>query len=209
MERTLERGEEKIQKICEALRKETLQPAMEEAERVIAEAKLRSEQIIHEARREAEKILNHAKDNIEQERNVFYSSLEQAAKQSIEELRQTIENKLFNDELEQIVAKHLRDPKLIARLIDAIVNAIEKEGIKTNIAAVISETVKPEEVNSLLAENVLKKLKDQSVATGAITGGAQIKLLDRKMTIEITDQSLIDLLSRYLRKDYRKMLFGN
>lgn len=209
MEKTLEKGEQKIQKICEALRKDTLEPAEKEAERIVADARQRAEQIIHEARGEAEKILNHSKQNIEQERNVFHSSLEQASRQSIEELKQAIENRLFNDELDQLVAKHTHDPKVIGKLIDAVVGAIEKEGLKTHIEAIIPETIKPEDVNSLLMEKVLNKLKDQSVKVGMISGGAQIKLIDRQMTIDISEQSLIDLLSRYLRKDYRKMLFGN
>lgn len=209
MEKTLEKGEEKIQKICDALRKETLEPAQQEAEEVISEAKARGEQIIAEARQEAEKILAHARENIEQERNVFHSSLDQASKQSVEELRQTIEGKLFNSELVHLVSKQTQDPKVIGKLIDAIVGAIQKEGLQTEISAVIPETVKPEEVNNVLADGVLKKLKEGGVKVGGFAGGAQVKLHDQRMTIDITEQSLIDLLSKYLRKDFRELIFGD
>ncbi len=209
MEKTLEKGEEKIQKICDALRKETLEPAKQEAEELINEAKLRAEQIIAEARQESEKILAHARENVEQERNVFHSSLEQASRQSVEELRQEIEHRLFNDELEQLVSKQTKDPKVIGKLVDAIVKAIEKEGLKTDISVVIPNTVKPDEVNAVLGEGVLKKLKDGGVKIGGFSGGAQVKLLEKKMTIDITEQSLIDLLSKYLRKDFRQLLFGD
>jgi len=209
MEKTLEKGEEKIQKICDALRKETLEPAKQEAEELINEAKLRAEQIIAEARQESEKILAHARENVEQERNVFHSSLEQASRQSVEELRQEIEHRLFNDELEQLVSKQTKDPKVIGKLVDAIVKAIEKEGLKTDISVVIPNTVKPDEVNAVLGEGVLKKLKDGGVKLGGFSGGAQVKLLEKKMTIDITERSLIDLLSKYLRKDFRQLLFGD
>lgn len=209
MEKTLEKGEEKIQKICDALRKETLEPAQLEAEEVIKEAKARAEQIIAEARQEAEKILTHSRENIEQERNVFHSSLDQASRQSVEELKQTIENKLFNKELVQLVSKQTQDPKVIAKLIDAIVGAIKKEGLKTEISVVIPETVKPEEVNSILADGVVKQLKDGGVKIGEFAGGAQVKLVDHKMTIDMTEQSLIDSLSKYLRKDFRELIFGD
>lgn len=209
MDKTLEKGEEKIQKICDALRKETLEPAKKEADELISDAKARGEQIIAEARQEAAKILAHARENIEQERNVFHSSLDQASRQSIEELRQTIEKKLFNDELHHLVAKQTQDPKVIGKLITAIVEAIQKEGLKTEVSAVIPEMVKPEEVNGVLAEGVLKKLKDGGVKVGEFGGGAQVKLIDQKMTIDITEQSLIDLLSKYLRKDFRELIFGD
>lgn len=208
MEKTLEKGDDKIQKICDALRKETLEPAKQEAEELINDAKSRGEQIIAEARQEAEKILAHARVNIEQERNVFHSSLEQASRQSIEELKQVIEKRLFNDELHHQVSKQTQDPDVIGKLIDAIVTAIDKEGLKTDISAVIPETVKPEEVNAVLADGVLKKLKDGGVKIGGFAGGAQVKLIDSKMTIDITEQSLIDMLAKYLRKDFRQLIFG-
>ena len=208
MDKTLEKGEEKIQKICDALRKETLEPAQREADEIIGEAKARGEQIIAEARAEAEKILSHARDNIEQERNVFHSSLEQASRQGLEELRQTIERKLFNAELHQLVAKQTQDPKVIGKLVDAVVVAIGKEGLKTEISAIIPETIKPEQVNSVLSEGILKKLKEGGVILGEFAGGAQVKLHDQRMTIDISEQSLIDLLSKYLRKDFRELVFG-
>jgi V/A-type H+/Na+-transporting ATPase subunit E len=209
MEKTLEKGEDKIQKICDALRKETLEPAKKEAEELVAEAKARGEQIIADARAEAEKILAHAKVNIEQERNIFHSSLEQSAKQGLEELRQTIEKKLFNDELQHLVSKQTRDPKVIAKLVEAMVKAVEKEGVKTDISAIIPQTVKPADVNALLAEGILNRLKEGGVVVGGFSGGVQVKLHGEKMTIDMTEQSLIDLLSKYLRKDFREMVFGN
>jgi len=207
MEKTLEKGEEKIQKICDALRKETLEPAMEEAEKIIEDAKARAEQIIKEAHEQAEKHFEEAKVNIEKERNVFHSSLEQAGKQSLEELRQAIEHDLFSDELQKVVEENTADPKTVAKLINATVNAIEKEGVTTEISAVIPQAVSTKEVNSLLGEGILKKLKDKGVTLGKFAGGAQVKLLDRKMTIDITDKSLIELLSSYVRKDFRNILF--
>ncbi len=209
MEKTLDKGEDKIQKICDALRAETLEPAKAEAVEIVNDAKSRAEQVLADAREEAEKILENARKAMEQERNVFYSSLEQASKQSIEELRQTIEQKLFRNELQELVDKQTQDPKVIAGLITAMIKGIEKEGIHTELSAIITENVKPEQVNALLVEGILAKLKEGGVTVGEFAGGAQVKLHEKKMTIDITDQSLIDLLSGYVRKDFRKFIFGN
>src|SRR3990170_4430527 len=99
MERTLEKGDEKIQKICDALRKGTLEPAQKEAERILKEAKAKAEQIIKEGHQEANRHLEEARAEIEKERNVFHSSLEQAGRQALEQLRQAIEYDLFSQEL--------------------------------------------------------------------------------------------------------------
>ena len=74
--------------------------------------------------------MKQAHDQIEQERNVFYSALQQAAKQMVEGLRQEIEHKFFNAELHHILEKQLADPKIVANLVNGIVKAIEKEGLK-------------------------------------------------------------------------------
>ncbi len=207
MEKALEKGEDKIQKICDALKKETLEPAKAEAEKIITEAKARAEQIIRDAHRQSEKHLAEARREVEQERSVFHSSLEQAGKQALEEIRQVIEHSFFSNELQRQVQEKTVDPELIAKIVAAIVNAIEKEGVSKDIAAIIPKAVPAAEVNRLLGEGILKKLKGNGVELGEFAGGAQVKMLDKKMTLDITDRSLFELLSSYVRKDFRKLLF--
>ena len=82
--RSLEKGQDKIQKICDKLRHDTLEPAEEEAQQILKEARKKAESIKAEAERHAEQLVKQARGQIEQERNVFHSSLHQAAKQTIE-----------------------------------------------------------------------------------------------------------------------------
>jgi V/A-type H+-transporting ATPase subunit E len=207
--KTLERGQDKIQKICDKIRRETLEPAKEEAQSIIAAAKKRVDEIIKEAEHQAEQLIKQAKGKIEQERNVFHSSLQQAAKQTLEGLKQEIESKFFNEELQTVLEKQLANPQLIANLINGLVKAIEKDGMSADLAAVIPHTVSAEEVNALLLDNVRKKLKDGPLEVGSFAGGAQVKLVGRKMTLDLTDQALKELLANYMRKDFRQTIFGH
>lgn len=207
MGKTLEKGQDKIQKICDALRKETLEPALQEAEKIIVEARKQAEKIIETAHEHAKVILNEGRAKIEQERQVFNSSLVQASKQSMEILRQDIEAKLFNDQLHQIIVKQTADPNVLARLIDAIVKSIEKDGIKTDISVLIPETVSTQAVNQLIAKTTLEKLKEKSVGLGSFDGGIQVRLTDRGITLDLTDSALQELLTTYMRKDFRKFFF--
>jgi V/A-type H+-transporting ATPase subunit E len=43
---------------------------------------------------------------------------------------------------------------------------------------------------------------------GSFKGGAQLQWHDRKLTLDMSDDALKELLSTYVRKDFRKMLFG-
>ena len=75
------------------------------------------------------------------------------------------------------------------------------------MSAIIPQSVSAKEVNRFLGEGILNRLKEKSVELGEFAGGAQVKLHDKKMTIDITDKSLMELLSGYVRKDFRKLLF--
>lgn len=161
-----------------------------------------------EAERHIEQMIKQTRAQIEQERNVFHSALQQAAKQAVEGLRQEIEHRLFNEELQNILEKEMGDPKIIAELISGIVKALEKEGLTIDLSAVIPRLVSPDDVNALLIENIRKRLKGKPLEVGGFAGGAQVKLHGKKMTIDLTDQAIKELLANYMRKDFRKLIFS-
>lgn len=205
--KTLDRGQDKIQKISDELRRETLEPAKKEAERLIAEAKARAEQIVSDAEKQAKKIIDDARVVIEQERNVFQSSLVQASKQSVEALRQSIETKLFNQELDKALHKYTIDPNILGNVINAMVQAIQKNGISADFSAIIPNQVSDKQINALLVDQVLNNLKEKSVVIGDFSGGVQVKLHDKKLTIDMSEQALKDLISRHIRKGFRDLIF--
>ena len=206
--RSLEKGQDKIQKICDKLRRDTLEPAEVEAQQILNEARKKVELLKAEAEQHVEQLLKQARGQIEQERNVFHSSLQQAAKQTIEGLRQEIENKLFNEELQNLIEKQASDPKMIAEIINGIVKAVEKEGLNTDLTIVIPRLASKEDVSALLLDGVRKRLKGKPLEIGSFTGGAQVKLQGKKMTVDLSDQVIKELLANYIRKDFRKLIFS-
>lgn len=203
-----EKGTDKIQKICDTLRKETLEPAKQEAQSIVAEAHAKAARIVKEAEHEAKALHEHARKSIEQERNVFQSSLEQAARQSLEALRQAIEHELFNKELEKVIERQTADPAIIVKVINAIVEALQKDGLSADLSAVIPKHVSTEQVNALLLQNVVSKLREKGVALGDFAGGAEVKVHGKRLTIDITDKTLQEILAGYARKDFRQLIFG-
>jgi V/A-type H+/Na+-transporting ATPase subunit E len=203
-----ESGKDKVKKICDILRRETLEPAEIEAEQIIRTAREQAEQIVMAAQKEAEKLQQEAGQEIERQRNVFQSSLSQACKQAMAALKQDIEEKLFNQELSRLITKHTQDPKVLAQLVTAIVEGIEKEGIEAALSVYIPAAVPARSVNMLLAHEVLEKLKEKSVLIGPLTGGIEVKLHKENITIDISDAALKELVANYIRKDFRELIFG-
>lgn len=206
--KTLDTSEDKIQKICDVLRKETLEPAQKEAESIIEQAKKRAEEIVRDAHTESEELLKQTQVHIAQQQNVFQSSLEQAAKQGIESLKQSIEDKLFNAEIAHLVTEATTNPQLIAELISSLVNAIDKEGLAVDLSVFIPANLSVKEINQLLTQNILNKLKNGTVNLGDFGGGVKIRLENKKITLDITHSEIADILKRYVRKDFRKYLFA-
>ena len=114
--KSLEKGQDKIQKICDTLRHEVLKPAQVEASRLVEAAKEEAQELIAKAEKEADQLIKQARSQVEKERSVFRSSLQQSSKQVLEFLRQEIEQKFFNEELQNLLEKQSANPKLIAEL---------------------------------------------------------------------------------------------
>jgi V/A-type H+/Na+-transporting ATPase subunit E len=207
--KSLEKGQDKIQKICDKLKHKTLEPAQEEAQKIIEAARKKAEELLQETERQAEQLIKQARGQIEQERNVFHAALQQAAKQTVEGLRQEIEHHLFNEEMQQILEKQLSDPKLIADLVNGIVKALEKDGLNTDLTIAIPQAVSAADVSALLLENVRKRLKGKPLEVGSFMGGAQVKLHGRQMTLDLTDHAIKELLANYVRKDFRQLIFSH
>lgn len=203
-----ETGKDKVKKICDILRRETLDPALSEAEQIIRSAKEQAKEIVNAGQREAARQIEEARQEIERQKNVFQSSLNQACKQALEALKQSIEEKLFNQELGSILTKHTADPKVIAELISAVVRGVEKEGIDGLLSVYIPAAVPARSVNQLLAQEIVGKLKEKSVLVGPLAGGIEVKLHKDNITLDLSSAALKELVANYIRKDFREMIFS-
>jgi V/A-type H+-transporting ATPase subunit E len=206
--RGIETGRDKVKKICDVLRKETIEPAKREAEEIIQEARQEAETLLIEAQKLAEKMVADARKEVEREKTIFISALQQACKQTLAALKQDIEGKLFNKQLSHLISKNTQDPKLLAGLITAVVHAVEKEGTEANLSVYIPAAVPAHDVNVLLSKEILAKLKEKSVLIGSFGGGIEVKMHDGNITLDISDATLKELVANYIRKDFRELFFG-
>jgi len=205
----LESGKDKVRKICEVLKKETLEPAQREAEEIILAANEKAHKIIADAKERAEAVLTEGKESLERQKNVFQSSLNQACKQVVESLKQEIESKMFDKELSAMITKQMQNPDVIAEIITAVVSCVDKEGLDTDMTAYIAESVPARSINMLLAQNIISRLREKEVVLSQIHGGVAVKLHNQNITIDISDQAVKDLVSQFIRKDFRDLIFAS
>ena len=204
----LETGKDKIQKICDSLRKETLEPAKQEAREIVENANMQASQLISEAKAKASALIENAGKEMEEKKRVFHASLNLACRQGIEQLKQKIEKDLFNQELSSLVVKEMSDPKIIANLLNSFMKSMEAKGIEEDIVALIPKGVSPRMINQLLADRVLERLVDQTVVASDIGGGVQIQLKGSQITVDISDAVVRELIAQYIRRDLRDLVFN-
>jgi V/A-type H+-transporting ATPase subunit E len=203
----LETGKDKIQKICDTLRKETLEPAKQEAREIVENAHLTASEIVNEAKRHAEEMLLKTEKEILEKKKIFESSLGMACRQGIEHLKQTIEEDLFNPELSHLVQKEMGDPKTVAHILNSFMKELEAKGVDDDFIAFIPKSISPRSITTLLTHEVMERLKKERLQVGEFSGGVQIQFNGRKITIDISDAALRELIAEYIRRDFRDLVF--
>ncbi len=205
--KTTNTGRDKVKKICDVLKRETLDPAKKEADEIICQAKKEALQITEQAKKQAQAMHLEAEKRTAEKRSVFESSIRLACKKSIATLKEQIENHLFNPALGAWIGQSARDPRLLADLIGAIVRGIEKEGIDTDLHALIPSAVSIEAVNRELLQGVIEKLQSNSVQIGDFEGGVELKIANQNISIDITDSALKSLVAQFVRDEFRSAIF--
>lgn len=200
-------GKDKIQKICDSIRKETLEPVRQEAREIIEHAHLQAAEIVKQAKLEAEHSRKKVSQEIDEKQRTFQASLQLSCRQGIESLKQKIETELFNPELTDLIARETKNPNLIVRIVESFMRSLEERGIEEDFEVMIPKEVSPREINGLLAQKILDRLKHRSVEVGDFHGGVQIRMKDRQITIDISDTAIRELVGAYIRRDFRDLIF--
>ena len=204
----IDSSKKKVKKICDVLVKETLEPAQKQAEEIVDEAHAKGSAIISEAKAKAEAILQKARDQVEEEKRVFESSVNIAVQKVITDLKDQIESRLFHPELEGQVSKYLKEKDVVVKLIDALVGALSKEGMKADLEVIVSNSFSTEEICSAILDSSLKAMKGETIQLAEMGSGVVVKCEGYNLSVDITDEAVKEIIARYASESLRKILFN-
>jgi len=203
-----ESGKNKLKKICDVLKKETLDPAQKEAEEIVHAARLRAEEIVREGERQAERMRHETEGWIEERKRVFEVALAQGCRQTLDTLREQIGKQLFNSALSGLLTQPLQEAKVVAKMIEAVVTALGKEGMEANLSVAVASVISPQEVAEILGKKVVEKLREKAVILSAISGGAEVRVEGKNFVIDLSEEALKEMVASFVRKDFRELIFG-
>jgi V/A-type H+/Na+-transporting ATPase subunit E len=200
-------GDERLAAICQMLRKETLEPAQEEAEGLRLRAEREALKIHDEAKHKADQLLHDTLKHLTDERKAFEAALEQAAHQAVELVKEKVERALFNPALDELIGKDLKDERKVARLIDIVIEKIQEEGIGGDIQVFLGKQLSKDELNRSLCQLSLQKIGKDGLKIGDQKLGVILRVIDKRLSVEITSESVREMMTNFMRPDFRKFLF--
>lgn len=207
MRGVLKAAKGKIQQICDLLKKETIEPAQQQAAEILENAHLQADKIVEKAEKKAASILEKAEVEKKQKFKAFEASIALAMKQALSALREKIEKKLFQERLGEEVEKAAQNPELIAPMIQALSDAVEKEGLSEEMELRLPKAIHPEQIAKYLIGKTWEQLKHSALYLEELKGGVQLKIKDKNLVLDMSDQALTELLDPYIRKEFRSLLF--
>lgn len=202
-------NQDKVQKICDTIRKDTLLPAELQAQEIIKNAEKLAAVTLEKAQAEAKQLREQAHKEILKDKQAFLSSLHIACKQTLDLFKQKVEKKIFHDGLSEIIKETTKKPEVITRCIEAILDALAKEGIEQDLELIIPKSISSQEVMAMLIQKAVAVLEAAPIQLDSFAGGAKIRIRERHLTIDVSDLALKELIASFLREDFRALVFSS
>jgi vacuolar-type H+-ATPase subunit H len=197
-----------LKEICDEIRKSTLEPASQEAAQVIQQAKEEASSLIRKAKEEAARIEQETLAKIAKEKASHQESLQRASRDLWNLLQEQFEKQFFSPAMQQLLEGMDRDIKPIANLLEAIIHSLKDKGLDRSLTLELSSTIDKE----LLARHVSQEIV-QIVRSGTtnptLRGGIIVKSSEGKrgLTLEVSQESLMELLKELISPALRNLLF--
>ena len=195
----------KIKDITDFLKSSVLEPAEQEKANILSDAKKESAKIIADAKKEAESIIENAKKEAETMKHNTESALKIAAKQSVDKLKLVLEKEVLTAAVAAPVKEAMNSEALIKEFVSEFLKIYADKGsFSVELPAALKDKLSAyvkSQIDSLGAKEI--KLSDETLPSGFAVIAA-----NGALRYDFTDESVVELLTEYIRPELRKALFS-
>jgi len=212
-----------VEALIERLRAEGVAAGRREAEKIVADADRRAQWIIEQAHEEAEQIRQTARADAERYRKAGEEALHVAARDALLALKATLAER-FAGEVRRLTAIELAKTDILQRMILEITGRAREAAQHARHLEILlpHDAVGLEELRrnpDALAEGVLtqfavavaKDMLCEGVSFGVRpddSGGLQLRLIEDDIIIDLSEQTIAELLLEHLQPRFRALLEG-
>ena len=191
----------KIQELSEHLRTKVLDPAEQEKSDIIAAAKKEAADILKKAENDAAIIVKNAETKAKETENNLQSNLRVAAHKAIDTLKIALEKEVLNQVIAQPTKETLSNTTMVVDLLKEAIAALAKdEGGEITLSETLVKQAQ-QEVSALLS-------KGMTLSDETLPNGFKIAIKGSDLSFDFTEETVVELLARFLQKELRTYLFA-
>lgn len=213
-----------VQALIERLKSEGVAAGRSEADDILAKAKAKAEEIVTAAQTRADGLLAEARAEAAKEKAATEDGLKVAARDLVLNLRNELGDRI-QQEASRLVATSLADEQFLQKLILAMAgNARDNASVSDSepMEIVLPEKVvtfeelkqSPEAVEPGTLTHFVIALAGEALRDGVTFStapgfdGIKVKLTDRNVSIDLTEEAIATLLKRHLQPRLRAVMEG-
>lgn len=202
------------------IRDEGVQSGQEEANRILSEARQEAARIVSEAQQEADEALNNTRNTIQLEKEAALESLKLAFRDTGLELKAAVVAG-FEEHVRRLVSDVMLDGKFLRSLVLVLAGHSVDELVQDKEAQILisdvfisGQEMSPEEKAStrrtaLAISNEMLREGIELVPTKGMGGGAKVRLKGESLEIDLSEDTISDLLLKHLLPRFRGILEGS
>ncbi len=200
----------KLQELTDKLYNEGLSKGKQEAEQLLADAKVKASDIIAKANQEAQAILEKAKADAQEIKTKTENDVKMATNQVFATIKQQIESVITAKSVSGQVKSAMDDVEFIKTILSTIVKAFNPDNSDSVSLDIILPEAKKAELETYLKENIQKNCSAgvDIQFNKSVSNGFKIGPKDQGYMISFTDKEFNALIQEYLRPKTKQLLFG-
>jgi V/A-type H+-transporting ATPase subunit E len=119
------------------------------------------------------------------------------------------EKTLFRPALDTWLEKEFSSEEKTAALLDTLIEFLKQEGLEGDLAVWIGSHLSKESIVKQLAVSSLRSISKDGIQISNQALGILVKIVEKHLVIEITPDAIKDLISTFIRNDFRGFLFND
>ncbi|WP_299483592.1 hypothetical protein [uncultured Roseibium sp.] len=213
-----------VQALIERLKSEGVSAGQTEGEEILAKAKAKAEDIVNDAQKKADALLSEARAEAAKEKAATEDGLKVAARDLVLSLRNELGDRI-QQEAGRLVGTTLGDQQYLQKLILAMAgNAKDNASVSDTepMEIILPEKVvtfeelkqSPEAVEPGTLTHFVIALAGEALRDGVTFStapgfdGIKVKLTERNVSIDLTEEAIASLLKRHLQPRLRAVMEG-
>jgi len=197
-----------VENLIDRLKTDGVSKGKTEAESIVADAKRQAMSILDAARREADGIVTAAQRESERVRQTATQALQLAGRDALLKLRESCQLQ-FENSLRKLVGVELQNADTLSQMILAVAGKTRPDEADAVIEVLVPiDPSQPDALTDYVAGLTSEMLRP-GVTFGVgedVTAGVRIKLVDKNVEIDLSDEALASFLGRFLVPRFRQIM---